>query len=115
MALKVGIVGAGGIAHCHGRAAREAPEAELAAICDVSEDALDRFGGTFGVSGRYTDLERMLDGRRDRHPLHLYLGKLPRRHRHTGRADGQGQGDSVRKAHQLDGGRMRGHDRSGAG
>ena len=62
MALKVGIVGAGGIAHCHGRAAREAPEADLAAICDVSEDALDRFGGTFGVSGRYTDLERMLHG-----------------------------------------------------
>lgn len=60
MALKVGIVGAGGIAYCHGRASREAPEADLAAICDVSEDALDRFGGTFGVSGRYADLERML-------------------------------------------------------
>ncbi len=28
----------GGIAHCHGRAALETPEAELAAICDVSED-----------------------------------------------------------------------------
>ncbi len=60
MALRVGIVGVGGIAHCHGRAAREAPEAELAAICDVSEDAMDRFGGTFDVSARYTDLERML-------------------------------------------------------
>lgn len=60
MTLKVGIVGAGGIAHCHGRAAGEAPEAELAAICDVSEESLGRFGETFGVSGRYTDLERML-------------------------------------------------------
>lgn len=60
MALSVGIVGAGGIAHCHGRAAREAPEAELAAICDVSEEALGRFGEAFGVSRRYTDLERML-------------------------------------------------------
>ena len=60
MALRVGIVGVGGIAHCHGRAAREAPEAELAAICDVSRDALDRFGGTFDVFRRYTDLARML-------------------------------------------------------
>lgn len=60
MALSVGIVGVGGIAHCHGRAAREAPEAELTAICDVSEKAVGRFGETFGVSRRYTDLERML-------------------------------------------------------
>ena len=60
MALRVGIVGAGGIAHCHGRAAREAPEAELVAICDVSEESMGRFGETFGVSRRYTDLERML-------------------------------------------------------
>lgn len=60
MTFKVGIVGAGGIAHCHGRAAQEAPEAELTAICDVSEDALERFGESFGVTRRYTDLERML-------------------------------------------------------
>ena len=60
MAYSVGIVGVGGIAHCHGRAAQEVPEAELTAICDVSEDALGRFGETFHVSRRYTDLERML-------------------------------------------------------
>ena len=60
MALSVGIVGVGGIAHCHGRAAQEAPETDLAAICDVSEEALGRFGETFHVSRRYTDLECML-------------------------------------------------------
>ena len=60
MAYNVGIVGVGGIAHCHGRAAQEAPEAKLTAICDVSEDALDRFGEAFHVPLRYTDLERML-------------------------------------------------------
>jgi len=60
MSYKMGIVGVGGIAHCHGRAAREAPEAELAAICDVSDESLARFGEVFGVSHRYTDLERML-------------------------------------------------------
>ena len=60
MTLSVGIVGAGGIAYCHGRAAREAPEAELVAICDLSEESLGRFGEAFGVSRRYTDLERML-------------------------------------------------------
>ncbi len=61
MSYRVGIIGAGGIAHCHGRAAREAPEAELAAICDVSGDALERFGEKFGVPRRYTDLDRMLN------------------------------------------------------
>ena len=60
MSYRVGIVGAGGIAHCHARAAREAPEAEPAAICDVSEEALGRFGDAFGVSRRHTGLERML-------------------------------------------------------
>ncbi len=60
MALGVGIVGTGGIAHCHGRATREAPEAELVAICDVSEAALARFGEAYKVARRYTDLERML-------------------------------------------------------
>ena len=60
MTYRMGIVGVGGIAYCHGRAAREAPEAELAAICDLSEESLGRFGEAFGVSRRYTDLERML-------------------------------------------------------
>ena len=60
MSYRVGIIGTGGIAHCHGRAAREAPEAELASICDVSEESLSRFGEAFGVSSRYTVLERML-------------------------------------------------------
>ena len=60
MTYRMGIVGVGGIAYCHGRAAQEAPEVELAAICDLSEESLGRFGEAFGVTRRYTDLERML-------------------------------------------------------
>ena len=88
MTYRVGIIGAGGIAHCHGRAAQEAPEAELAAICDVSGDALERFGDKFGVSRRYTDLDRMLHEEEIDILAVLYLGELPRRHKHPGREDG---------------------------
>ena len=58
---RVGIVGAGGIARVHGRVCQELDCLQLSAICDVSEEALTRFGEAFGVSGRYLDLGEMLD------------------------------------------------------
>ena len=60
---RVGLVGTGGIARAHGRACQEAPSAELAAICDVSKDALDRFGEQFGVApeNQYLSLPKMLE------------------------------------------------------
>lgn len=60
MSYRVGIIGTGGIARAHERAARSAVNAELVAICDVSQEALDRFGDEFGVAGRYQNLETML-------------------------------------------------------
>ena len=60
---RVGLVGAGGIANAHGNACQQAPSAELAAICDVSENALANFGERFDVDpeNRYLSLEEMLN------------------------------------------------------
>ena len=60
---RVGLVGTGGIANAHGNACQQAPSAELAAICDVSEDALARFGERFDVApeNQYLSLAEMLD------------------------------------------------------
>ena len=60
MTYKVGIVGAGENARDHGRACRNLEQVELVAICDVSEDALKRFGEEYRVSRRYTRLDDML-------------------------------------------------------
>ena len=57
---RVGLVGAGGIARAHASACRQLDCAELVAICDVSADALQRFGTEFNVSQRYLDLDQML-------------------------------------------------------
>jgi predicted dehydrogenase len=61
MTLRVGIIGTGENARDHGRACRRVPDAELVAICDVSEEALHRFGDEFAVSRRYSHLEDMLN------------------------------------------------------
>ena len=48
----------------HGRTAPPAKAldgADLTAICDVSQDALDRYGEQFGVTNRYLDLDDMLE------------------------------------------------------
>ena len=60
---RVGLVGTGGIAKAHGNACQQAPSAELAAICDVSENALTNFGERFDVApeNQYLSLEEMLD------------------------------------------------------
>ena len=61
--FRVGLVGTGGIARAHGRACQEAPSAELAAICDVSENALSGFGEQFEVNAenQYLSLDEMLE------------------------------------------------------
>ena len=57
--IKMAIIGCGGIAHCHARAAAQAG-VRLQAICEVSAEALERFGDQYGVEGRYLSLEEML-------------------------------------------------------
>lgn len=57
---RVGLVGAGGIARAHAAACRQLDCVELVAICDVSADALQRFGTEFNVAQRYLHLDQML-------------------------------------------------------
>jgi predicted dehydrogenase len=47
---RVGLVGSGGIARAHGTACQALDGADLTAICDVSQDALDRYGEQFWCS-----------------------------------------------------------------
>ena len=60
MTYRIGIVGTGGISQHHGRAIKAVENAELCAICDVSPQALERFGSEFQLESRYLDLEEML-------------------------------------------------------
>ena len=60
MAFRVGLVGTGGIARAHGNAANQVHDAVLQSICDVSEEAVNRYGDEFEVENRYTDLDQML-------------------------------------------------------
>ncbi|NKB68967.1 MAG: hypothetical protein GKR89_18015 [Candidatus Latescibacteria bacterium] len=61
--LRVGIVGAGGIARTHAQVlTARLDAADLVAACDVSAEALERFADDFDVPGRYLDVQDMLDG-----------------------------------------------------
>ncbi|MEM7126205.1 MAG: Gfo/Idh/MocA family oxidoreductase [Chloroflexota bacterium] len=61
-AYRVGIVGAGGIAQIHADVlTNRLSEADLVAICDISQETISRFGDKFNVPGRYLDLAEMLD------------------------------------------------------
>ena len=61
--LRVGIVGAGGIARTHAQVlTKRLDVADLVAACDVSAEALERYGDDFDVPGRYLDLQDMLEG-----------------------------------------------------
>jgi predicted dehydrogenase len=59
---RVGIVGAGGIASIHAEVLKHRlRDADLVAVCDISPEALNRFGDGFDVHNRYLDLGQMLD------------------------------------------------------
>ena len=60
MTTRVAIIGAGENARDHARACRKVEQAELVAICDVSREALDRFGDEFAIANRYLHQEEML-------------------------------------------------------
>lgn len=58
---RIGIVGTGGIARAHGTACQQVDCAQIAAIYDVSQEAVNRYGDQFEVANRYTDLDEMLN------------------------------------------------------
>ncbi len=57
---RVGIIGTGGIARTHGAVCNELDCIKLSAICDISQEALDQYGDTFGIESRYRNLGEML-------------------------------------------------------
>jgi len=61
MVYRVGIVGTGENARDHGRACQRVAETELVAVCDISSQALTRFGEEFEVNRRYERLDKMLE------------------------------------------------------
>ena len=58
---KSAFLGCGGRARAHASAYRFVKSGKIAAICDMNEDQLNRFGDDFDVSSRYTDLDEMLE------------------------------------------------------
>ena len=58
---KTAMLGCGGRARGHADAYRFVKRGKLAAICDMNEGLLNRFGDDFGISSRYTDLDEMLE------------------------------------------------------
>ena len=59
--VRLGFIGTGGIARSHLKRLADVSQAEIAALCDVSEasagSAVEAFGGT-----AYTDYRKMIDG-----------------------------------------------------
>jgi predicted dehydrogenase len=58
--LRVGLIGAGGIAHTHTDNYKKYEDVEVLAACDVSEAGLKKFGDKYGVKALYPDWKTML-------------------------------------------------------
>ena len=58
---RVALVGTGGISRGHATACGNSERAELAAVCDVSPDALERFTQQFSVPHVYSSPDEMLE------------------------------------------------------
>jgi len=60
MAVKVGFIGAGGIARYHAEHLAKIKEARIVAFCDLSKERAEKMAREFGA-GSYTDHHRMLE------------------------------------------------------
>jgi predicted dehydrogenase len=62
-ALRVGMIGTGGISHWHGRQLLELEDVQITAIADTSEASRDRFVTAFGLKGvkQFEDYRDLLD------------------------------------------------------
>ncbi len=58
--IKVGLIGAGGIANYHARAYEAMEDVELVAVCDIVEDRAREFSGRYNVPKIYTDYKELL-------------------------------------------------------
>ena len=58
--VKIAVVGVGNIGEVHINAYKKVKEAEIYAICDVSEKSLNEIGDRFCIEKRYTNIDTML-------------------------------------------------------
>ena len=61
MAIKVAVVGMGGIGYTHARAYKADPLAELIAVCDINKEKADKAAEDFGVKAYYSQKEMIED------------------------------------------------------
>ena len=60
--VRVAFIGAGGrSASVHYPSIRDLPDAEIAAMCDLNEELLNKRGDQFGVKARYTNYKEMVE------------------------------------------------------
>lgn len=58
--LKIGVIGNGGISHCHLSAYAKNPNVEIYALCDINEENMNRRAQEFGVTRLFTDVNEMV-------------------------------------------------------
>ena len=58
--LRIGIVGAGGIASIHVSRYKDVPAAEIVAVCDIDENRLEPFAKRFNIPKTYNSIEEMI-------------------------------------------------------
>jgi len=60
--LRVGIIGTGGISHCHMTGYKALPdEVEVVAVCDIDEEKVKAYAERYNVGAWYTDYNEMLE------------------------------------------------------
>lgn len=58
--VRIGLIGAGNIAHTHLESYKKLENAEIVAVCDINEENLNRTADEYNIKARYTDLDEML-------------------------------------------------------
>ncbi|MCL2701180.1 MAG: Gfo/Idh/MocA family oxidoreductase [Phycisphaerae bacterium] len=61
MAIRIGIIGTGGMANAHATEFAKIPGVQLTACCDVSDERLKAFAAKHGIKKRFSDYREMLD------------------------------------------------------
>lgn len=59
--IKIALVGAGNIGRVHLGAYKEVEEVEIAAICDINAETLNKTADKYEIEKRYTDIKEMLE------------------------------------------------------
>ncbi len=58
--IRVGIIGTGGISHCHMHGYKQLSDVEVIACCDIDEDKVKKYAAQYDVPRYYTDCREMM-------------------------------------------------------